>query len=235
MENINLISNNDPQGSPSKALLMFLIGVIILLIVIAGSIAYVGISKNNELKDVISELNKKVDKIEQEKNSAEASLASMTIEFEAYKAEGQKDMAKKQSEGPMEKIITPENEISWTSGNDAKVYLKKVRVTEVSSQKQLALYFDVKTKAGGYCWQSMGSYMRITNEKNDFIDPEKVGENCINGYSTLSDQVIYFNVPASQTQFDIYNRGRNAGGDTEMVKMFSVITGNLQVKGYPQK
>jgi len=133
-----------------------------------------------------------------------------------------------------ETSIATANAISWTSGNNAKVSLTRVRLSGTGTTKKLDLFFDVTTTDGGYCWQSMDTYLRITDEKGTYVNPDKVAENCASGYSTMKDQKVSFPVSDSQKIVDIYNRGRDARGDTAMKKLFSIYDDNFRVVGYPQ-
>jgi len=135
-----------------------------------------------------------------------------------------------------EKIITAENAISWTSGNNAKVHLIKAELLEENSRKYLDLYFNVETAEGGYCWQSMETYLRTKDKNGGYVNPEKVKANCIHGYSTIKNQMVCFVLNNTQEIFDIYNCGRDVKGSVKMIKLFSVMESDkdLEIFGYSQ-
>ena len=237
MENINNAPGSSQENSGRQTIIILCFTTLVLFLIIFGSGFFYEEKRIASLNETIDQKNKEKVQSEELVKKTTSDFETCKTELDAYKNEERKKIEESlKKEIPNEKAIPSENEISWTSGNDAKVYLRKVGVSEVNSQKRIALHFDVKTQASGYCWQSMEMYLRVANEKNDFLNPEKVTENCINGYSTATDQIIYFNVPPSQKQVDVYNRGRDTRGNTKMMKMFSVLTeGDLQVIGYPQK
>ena len=192
----------------------------------------------------------KIVKLTQEKNAVESEKVAVQADRTAIQGklaectalnneqQGAPDSnasAIQQNQGEVAVRIKPENAISWTSGNDAKVNLVGVGLEKAGETQQLNLYFDVSTKSGGgYCWQSMEMYLRVTNGNGEYVNPQKVDEACIDGFSVMKERKVSFIVPADQKTIDVYNRGRDAHGDVAMKKVFTVSTEDLHVIGYSQ-